>query len=40
LQKKKMIPYEVLNSGQLRKYLNANWWGGYKDEFYNQICRK
>jgi hypothetical protein len=25
LQKKKMIPYEVLNSGQLRKYLNANW---------------
>ena len=25
LQKKKMIPYEVLNSGQLKKYLNADW---------------
>lgn len=25
LQKKKMIPYEVLNDGQLKKYLNADW---------------
>ena len=25
LQKKKMIPYEVLNAGQLTKYLNADW---------------
>lgn len=25
LQKKKMIPYEVLNAGQLNKYLNADW---------------
>lgn len=25
LQKKKMIPYEVLNEGQLKKYLNADW---------------
>ena len=25
LQKKKMIPYEVLNAGQLQKYLNADW---------------
>lgn len=25
LQKKKMIPYEVLNPGQLKKYLNAEW---------------
>ncbi len=25
LQKKKMIAYEVLNSGQLKKYLNADW---------------
>ena len=25
LQKKKMIPYEVLNGGQLKKYLNADW---------------
>lgn len=25
LQKKGMIPYEVLNAGQLKKYLNANW---------------
>lgn len=25
LQKKKMIPYEVLNDGQLEKYLNADW---------------
>ncbi len=25
LQKKKMIPYEVLNAGQLEKYLNADW---------------
>ena len=25
LQKKKMIPYEVLNEGQLTKYLNADW---------------
>lgn len=25
LQKKKMIPYEVLNPGQLKKYLNADW---------------
>jgi hypothetical protein len=25
LQKKKMIPYEVLNKGQLKKYLNADW---------------
>lgn len=25
LQKKKMIPYEVLNAGQLKKYLNADW---------------
>ena len=25
LQKKKMIPYEVLNTGQLKKYLNADW---------------
>jgi hypothetical protein len=25
LQKKKMITYEVLNEGQLRKYLNADW---------------
>jgi hypothetical protein len=22
LQKKKMIPYEVLNAGQLKKYMN------------------
>ena len=27
LQEKKMIPYEVLNKGQLKKYLNADWWG-------------
>lgn len=25
LQKKKMIPYEVLNAGQLKKYLKADW---------------
>jgi len=25
LQKKKLIPYEVLNPGQLKKYLNADW---------------
>ena len=25
LQQKKMIPYEVLNNGQLKKYLNADW---------------
>jgi hypothetical protein len=25
LQKRQMIPYEVLNSGQLKKYLNADW---------------
>ncbi|MCP3943396.1 MAG: BREX-1 system adenine-specific DNA-methyltransferase PglX [Desulfobacteraceae bacterium] len=25
LQQKKMIPYEVLNAGQLKKYLNADW---------------
>jgi hypothetical protein len=25
LQKRKMIPYEVLNTGQLKKYLNADW---------------
>jgi hypothetical protein len=25
LQKKKMISYEVLNAGQLKKYLNADW---------------
>jgi len=25
LQKKKMIPYEVLTAGQLKKYLNADW---------------
>ncbi|WP_435336874.1 BREX-1 system adenine-specific DNA-methyltransferase PglX [Acinetobacter sp. LH3_13] len=25
LQKKKMLPYEVLNDGQLKKYLNADW---------------
>jgi hypothetical protein len=25
LQKKKMIPYEVLNPGQLKKYLSADW---------------
>jgi hypothetical protein len=25
LQKKKMIPYEVLNAGQLKNYLNADW---------------
>lgn len=25
LQKKKLIPYEVLNAGQLKKYLNADW---------------
>lgn len=25
LQKKKMIPYEVLNAGQLKKYSNADW---------------
>lgn len=25
LQKKKMIPYEVINEGQLKKYLNADW---------------
>jgi len=25
LQKKKMIPYEVLNAGQLKKYLDADW---------------
>ena len=25
LQQKKMIPYEVLNPGQLKKYLNADW---------------
>ncbi len=24
-QKKKMIPYDVLNAGQLKKYLNAEW---------------
>jgi len=25
LQQKKMIPYDVLNAGQLKKYLNADW---------------
>ncbi len=25
LQKKGMLPYEVLNAGQLKKYLNADW---------------
>ena len=25
LQQKKLIPYEVLNAGQLNKYLNADW---------------
>ncbi|MDG4950733.1 BREX-1 system adenine-specific DNA-methyltransferase PglX [Weeksellaceae bacterium KMM 9724] len=25
LQKKKMIPYDVLTAGQLKKYLNADW---------------
>ena len=25
LQKRKMIPYEVLNASQLKKYLNADW---------------
>lgn len=25
LQNKTMIPYEVLNAGQLKKYLNADW---------------
>ena len=25
LQKKKMIPYEVLNAGQLKTYLSADW---------------
>ena len=25
LQQKNMIPYEVLNAGQLKKYLNADW---------------
>jgi hypothetical protein len=25
LQKKKMIPYQVLNPEQLKKYLNADW---------------
>ena len=25
LQKRKMLPYEVLNAGQLKKYLNADW---------------
>ena len=25
LQKKGMIPYDVLNPGQLKKYLNADW---------------
>lgn len=25
LQKKEMIPYKVLNEGQLKKYLNADW---------------
>lgn len=25
LQKRKMLSYEVLNAGQLKKYLNANW---------------
>jgi len=25
LQKKEMIPYDVLNPGQLKKYLNADW---------------
>ncbi|MCX7066480.1 MAG: N-6 DNA methylase [Methylococcales bacterium] len=25
LQKRKMIPYDVLNAGQLKKYLNADW---------------
>jgi malonyl CoA-acyl carrier protein transacylase len=25
LQKKKMITYDVLNAGQLKKYLNADW---------------
>jgi type I restriction-modification system DNA methylase subunit len=25
LQQKKMIPYEVLNKGQLKKYFNADW---------------
>lgn len=25
LQKKKMLAYEVLNAGQLKTYLNADW---------------
>ncbi len=25
LQKRKMLPYDVLNAGQLKKYLNADW---------------
>ena len=25
LQKKKLIPYEVLNAKQLKKHLNADW---------------
>ncbi|CRZ48080.1 Uncharacterised protein [Vibrio cholerae] len=25
LQKKKMLAYDVLNAGQLKKYLNADW---------------
>ena len=25
LQKRKMLSYEVLNAGQLKKYLNADW---------------
>jgi len=25
LQNKKMLPYDVLNAGQLKKYLNADW---------------
>jgi hypothetical protein len=25
LQRKKMLPYDVLNAGQLKKYLNADW---------------
>ena len=25
LQQKKMLPYDVLNAGQLKKYLNADW---------------
>ena len=25
LQKKKMLPYDVLNAGQLKKYFNADW---------------